>query len=259
MNLNHWDNRPPSEKFTPVICNVGDFYASPNCLEERGFEQRYWHFTIGLGLTYNTLNNPNIPVEGVNASIFNNFHFTGNNHDYIDWGGRVQRYFPLGVEQYEITKKEWRKMGNPSLKKLKSLLKYRSLKEQLFKRKVLVTQARFHQMYEVSGNHAPFHAMPELDNQTPLRAYPDRAFQNYAIAAVSAEYRFPIMYMLEGTIFNEYGFTGTNVLLVDLFNPKNSWGFGVRLARRNIFLLRAQLAFHGAKWGSVELTIDQAY
>jgi outer membrane protein assembly factor BamA len=92
----------------------------------------------------------------------------------------------------------------------------------------------------------PMYGLQALGNGTPLRAYPGSRYRNYAVAAASGEYRFPILRIMDGMFFNEYGVFGRSMDRLDFVdNLRNSWGFGVRVRQPDMFLFRLEVAFNG--------------
>jgi hypothetical protein len=252
-----------------VHCNDGYFFDGASCKTKRGINQKFHDFIWIGGLVRNTVNNENIPLSGSDTKLYYVFHQVTRKHNYYEWDLRWTKYFFLGVEQYTISPREQRELGPLTFEKIRNQLKYKNLKRRLFKRKVIGTHVRIGESYEIEGNTAPVYALKALGNNTPMRAYASSPFRDYAMAAWSVEYRFPVMRLVEGTFFNEYGITGTDlvdfkskyILALDMDYLRNSWGFGIRIAREDIFLFRLQAGFHGGKIFEpyINITVDQVY
>ncbi|MFC1585526.1 hypothetical protein ACFL5V_08280 [Fibrobacterota bacterium] len=241
------------------------FFDFPsNWEQQRGINQKFHDVTWVLGLGRSTVNNSNIPTKGSEIAAQWAYHSTTKNHDYHEWDFILKKYFFLGVEKYAITPKEQRELGPLTFDKIKTTLKYKNLKKQIFKRKVIATQFRLGQSYELEGHNAPVYALKSIGNDTPLRGYGGTPFRDYARAALNIEYRFPVMRLVEGTFFNEYGIVGKSVYSFEPDFLRNSWGFGARMARHDIFLFRTQVGFHGLesdvlKTATVNITVDTVY
>ncbi len=250
-------NQPPLQSKT-IKCG-GYFFESENCIEERGLDQTISGVSYYSLISRNTVNNENIPTNGSNFEFYSVYHNVSHNHDYFDWSVRYTSYLFLGVERYEISPSEQKEMGDINFDKIKKVLKYKNLKSQIFNRKVIATQIYFGQTHDLPGNTTPLYGLKTMGNLTPLRGHSGSPFRDYAMAAFSMEYRFPIMRLMEGTMFNEYGIVGKSLANLDPKQLQKSWGLGVRLSRKDIFLFRAQIGFH--EWGLplLNLTIDTVY
>jgi outer membrane protein assembly factor BamA len=251
---------PPPKGLTPIQCGRdGPFLMSPNCLEERSINKQFQERNIQIGLLKNTIDNENIPTRGSKIDAWWEYHFISGKHDYHDWEVTFQKFFFLGIEQYEITPKEQREMGTLSFETIKKTLKVKNLKKRIFKRKVIVTQLQLGQAYEIYKGRGPLFVLHTLSNSTPMRGYTASPFHDFSKIAVSAEYRFPIMRLVEGTLFNEYGWVGKQFNYFSTDRLRNSWGFGIRLARKDLFLFRTQMGFHGLSAPVINITVDTAY
>jgi hypothetical protein len=199
------------------------------------------------------------PAEEV-SPLANDF-----NHDYHNVEFRWQRYFLIGKQRYELTGPEVKAnkkfLNNFNLKDAVDLVRPNSFRQTFLERKVIVVQARMAHMWEVEQGGAPFTALNTLGNSTPLRGYSGNPFSDYTVYALSMEYRWPLIRMVDGVFFNEYGVTAGEDLQVKDWSTdlKNSWGFGVRIAKPNLFLTRFQLGFHGTQGIVFNLTIRPAY
>ena len=236
------------------------FFSEPECDKQRGITQKFHDNIFVLGLERNTVNNENIPTSGSEIAFRWAYHYVTENHDYHEWEAYLIKYFFLGIEKYAISAEEQKRLGPLNFDKIRQNLKYQNLKKRLLNRKVIATQLRLGQSYEIKGHDAPVYALKAIGNGTPLRGYASSPFRDYAMGALSLEYRFPIMNLVEGTIFNEYGLVGPDVLSFEMESLKNSWGFGLRFSREDIFLFRTQLGFHGSHIKPViNITVDTVY
>jgi outer membrane protein assembly factor BamA len=139
-------------------------------------------------------------------------------------------------------------------------MEYQHLREQLFNRKVLAFHLWSAQSYELPGNRMPVYGLSTLGNDTPMRGYSGSRFRDYTVLSLGAEYRFPIMRLVDGVIFDEYGVIGRNWETIDyLKDIKNSWGFGIRVRRPDIHLFRVQLGFHGLHGIEFNMSVDAPY
>ncbi len=236
------------------------FFLADTGLIDRGFNRNWLGHSLSGGLTRDTRNNVNIPISGSLLETEWQYHFGPQDFNFtrvqLTWAG----YFKLGSEKYEMSSlEEQEQFKDLNLKKMLENIEYRKLREQIFSRKVVAMQIHFARSFELEGNNAPFYALNDLGNNTPLRGYGGTRFKDLAVAAISMEYRFPLMRLVDGVIFNEYGNTGSSLAEIDYLASKNSWGFGVRVRRPDIFLFRAQLGFHGAQGAVLNLSINSAY
>ncbi|MBF0431750.1 MAG: BamA/TamA family outer membrane protein [Fibrobacteria bacterium] len=250
----------PPKGLASITCgDDGPFFASDNCVDDRALNTTFQDYSWSLGVDRNTVNNENIPTSGNHVNFWWMYHWVTDNRDFHEWELTLKKYFFLGVERYEITPTEQREMGDLNFSKIKKTLKYHNLKKQIFNRKVIAAQLRVAQAYEVYEGRAPVYALHNLSNDTPMRGYSSSPFRDWTKVALCLEYRFPIIRLVEGTIFDEQGIVGENFNTFELDQLKNSWGFGIRIARRDIFLCRGQLGFPG--WGPpvINITVDTVF
>ncbi len=215
---------------------------------------------IAVGIGRDTRNNQNIVLAGSDFGATYHYHFTTDHHDFHGWEAELTNYFKLGKERYEISGEEERKSGPLSVKKVLQKMEIENLKKELFNRKVFVTHLYSSQVYELAGNHMPVYGLQTLGNDTPMRGYSGSRFRDYTVLSAGAEYRFPIMRLVDGVMFDEYGFYGRSWDKIDyLDNLKNSWGFGIRVRRPDIYLFRLQLGFHGLHGIQLNMSVDEPY
>jgi outer membrane protein assembly factor BamA len=243
---------------------MSDFFRNDSGVLDpswRGLEKDWFDHILAFGISRDTRNNENIPLTGSNFSLGGHYHMNDANHDFLGWEGVWTGYYKLGKERYEITVDEERRAGPMNIKKVLKGMEVKRLREQLLNRKVVVLRAYAAQSYEVGGgNRMPTYGLMTLGNDTPLRGYGGSRFRDYTVASVGAEYRFPVMRLLDGMIFNEYGVYGRTWDKINYLGVlKNSWGFGVNVRRPDIHLFRVHLGFHGLHGIQLNLSVDSYY
>lgn len=252
---NRFDEAPPGGD--PL---VSDFFRNDDGVLDpsfRGLEKDWHDHILSVGLFRDTRNNENIPLTGSDAKLNWGYHLTDAGHDYHGWELIWTGFYKLGKERYEITAEEERKAGGMDVRKLLKQVEMRKLREQIFSRKVLAFHAYAAQSYEVPGNSMPAYGLRTLGNDTPLRGYGGARFRDYTVAAVSGEYRFPVMRLMDGMLFNEYGVFGRSWDKIDLTEDlRNSWGFGINVRRPDIYLFRLHLGFHGLHGIMLNMSVD---
>lgn len=255
---NHYAVAPPQEDTLE-----SDFFRNAAGLldpKSRGLEKNWNDFNVVLGFGWDTRNNENIPLTGSDGRMQWHYHFTDAGHDYHAWDAVWSGYFKLGEERYEITAAEERAAGGMDIGKILKQIELRKLREQMLNRKVVAVHLYAAQSFEVPDNRMPVYGLATLGNGTPMRGYSGSRFRDYTVASAGAEYRFPVMRLLDGVIFNEYGVFGRSWEKIDyLGSLRNSWGFGIRVRRPDIFLFRTELGFHGLHGILVNLSVDAAY
>ena len=252
---------PPPQKDTLQ----SDFYRNEKGVLDpistyRGLNSSWQDRILSFTFSRDTRNNEFIPLYG---SVFNgdySYHLTDAHHDFHGWQFNWTGFYKLGEEKYEISSDEETKSGKMSLKKVLAKMEIENLRKSLFNRKVFVVHFTGAQSYEISGNSMPVYGLPALSNDSPLRGYSGQRFRDYSIASATAEYRFPIMRLVDGVMFNEYGIYGREWDQIDfLDNLKNSWGFGIRVRRPDLYLFRLQLGFHGLHGIEVNMSTDEPF
>ncbi len=242
----------------------GEFFRNRDGVIDRtyrGFNDSYFDRVFQLGLVRDTRNNENIPVDGSWLETAWYYHNVQGNRDFHEWRGRLTRFYKLGEEQYMLTEEEdrQRRLRNLNLEEFVRDLEYRRLRQQVFSRKVVVLHLYAAQSNEIPGNVMPFYGLQTLGNDTPLRGYAGSRFRHYAVAATSMEYRFPLQRLMDGVLFNEYGLYGESLTGLGLESLKNSWGFGVRVRRPDMFLFRVELAMRGVSGFLLNVNADAPF
>ncbi len=256
-------NAPPGPfpDNTPVSPFFHNPAAAPGVLDSsyRGVGQSFLDRSWSIGLTRDTRNNENVTLTGDWLDASWRYHDIGLAHDYQEWNGQYAKYFQLGSEEYEITPAEEKQRGTMSIDKLLQQLEYEKIRRGIFSRKVVVVHVYAAQSFEVPGNSMPIYGLQTLGNDTPLRGYAGARFRDYTVAEVSTEYRFPVSRIMDGTLFDEYGVSGRSWNEIDYLNYKNSWGFGIRVRRPDIFLFRAEVGIHGLSGAEINLSVDAPF
>jgi len=262
LRANRHHDAPPSLFGSNVL--TGDFFIDPETGtvgrgEYRGLNETFLDRIYQATLFRDTRNNVNIPVAGSWFDVSTYWHDADKNHDFYEWRGRYTKFFKLGRERYEISAAEERTRGARNLDSFIRDLELQRLRQQIFSRKVVVAHVVAAQSYELPGNSMPVYGLQTLGNDTPLRGYSGPRFRNYAVTAASLEYRFPILRIMDGSLFNEYGVYGRSLDELDIANLKNSWGFGIRVRRPDMFLFRVEVGIHGFSGMTLNATADAPF
>ena len=230
---------------------------------ERGMYQHFYQFPLKLTLTYDNTDAPFVPTRGsristtwryVNVTKYHGENITSRsntlNHDFQRLDFVAQHYFYLGKDdsQYGLSVKEAREFRkfytDFSWEETMRLWRPENIRTTLLNRRVLAVQLRLSEMWEMEKGGAPFSAFPTAGGTYPLRGYTMR-FTDYSVKGISFEYRWPIDHLVDGVIFDEYVMYGRHWYSVDGEKMVNSWGFGIRVRKPDLYLFRIQLAFHG--------------
>ena len=248
------------------IPDVGDTVLSQHPLfnpYDRGLYQRYNQFPVKLALTYDNLDAPYVPTRGSRLSVSWNYTHVGDyggknsslrsnefSHDYQALDFVAQHYFYLGKDssKYGLSVKEARMARkfytDFSWEETLRLWRPENIRTTLLNRRVLAVQFRLRQMWEMEKGGAPFTAFSTANTRYPLRGY-SRVYTDYAMKGISLEYRWPIDRLVDGVIFDEYVLYGRTWHTFDREKLLNSWGFGVRVRKPDMYFFRLQIGFHG--------------
>lgn len=248
------------------IPDVGDTVLSQHPLfnpYDRGLYQRYNQFPVKLALTYDNLDAPYVPTRGSRLSVSWNYTHVGDyggknsslrsnefSHDYQALDFVAQHYFYLGKDssKYGLSVKEARMARkfytDFSWEETLRLWRPENIRTTLLNRRVLAVQFRLRQMWEMEKGGAPFTAFSTANTRYPLRGY-SRVYTDYAMKGISLEYRWPIDRLVDGVIFDEYVMYGRTWHTFDREKLLNSWGFGVRVRKPDMYFFRLQIGFHG--------------
>ncbi len=253
-------------------------------IEDRGLYQKHYEIPFYVNLVFDNLDFPYAPSRGQRLSLKASYNFVGEyggisetdlaqagirrsggiddsgmNHDYISVEAFYQIYFFIGnAEQYVLTAKEGRKTRrfytDFSLNEALRIWRPENLVETLFERRVFAFQFRFLGMWEMEKGGAPYSAFPSLNARFPLRGY-TCSWATPFVMGLSTEYRWPIDRLVDGVVFDEYAITSDKINHWSLKKLYNSWGFGVRVRKPDMYLFRVQFAFHSWHGISLVLTI----
>jgi len=264
LSNNRFEAAPLAIGNQPGNALTGNFFQTDTGFDatgaSRGLTQSFYDRIWKTGLVHDTRTNENIPLDGSRFELLWSYHDADLNHDFHEWRGRYTTYFKLGAERYELTAREEQQLGGVSVERFLKRLEYQRVRQTIFSRKVLVLHLYGGQSYEVAGNRMPIYGLQALGNATPLRAYSGSRYRDYAVAAGSMEYRFPLLRIMDGTIFNEYGVVGSSFTDFDFSDDlRNSWGFGVRVRRPDMFLFRIEMAFNGFSGMAINATADTPF
>lgn len=248
------------------IPDVGDTVLANHPLfnpYDRGLYQKYYQFPLKLALTFDNLDAPYVPTRGSRISVSWNYVKVGDyggensnersnefSHDFQALDLVAQHYFYLGKDssQYGLSVKEARKSRkfytDFSWEETMRLWRPENIRNTLLNRRVLAVQFRLRQMWEMEEGGAPFTAFSTASTRYPLRGY-SRVYTDYAMKGVSLEYRWPIDRLVDGVIFDEYVMYGRTWHSFDTDKLLNSWGFGVRVRKPDMYFFRLQIGFHG--------------
>lgn len=253
-------------------------------MKDRGLYQSHFEFPFYVNLVFDNLDFPYAPSRGNRLSIKASYVLTGlyggldvedfehvglyredplvdggKNHDYVMVEAFYQIYFYIGrSKNYVLSTKEGRKTRkfytDFSMNEALRVWRPENLVETLFERRVLAFQLRFLGMWEMEKGGAPYNAFPAMNARFPLRGYTDEWTSPYMMG-FSAEYRWPIDRLVDGVVFDEYGVISDKLNHWSKKNLYNSWGFGVRVRKPDMYLFRLQFAFHGLHGINLVMTI----
>jgi outer membrane protein assembly factor BamA len=242
----------------------------------RGFYQEFYQYPMEFLVNYNSKDSRFIPTSGqwarlswgyVPVSDYKGIPEEGSdpnqyNHNYYAFNAVYQTYFLIGKKQYRLSKAENKAnekyLKSMNLKTTMDLLSPDQIRETLLERKVIALQFRMRQMWDVDPGGAPFIGFSQLGTTTPLRGYAGSVW-DFNMYAVSCEYRWPMLELVDGVVFNEYGLLGRSWDNPQWENLRNSWGFGIRVRKPNMFLTRFQIGFHGLQGFNLIMTIQPEF
>lgn len=253
-------------------------------IENRGLYQSHTEIPLGLTFVYDNLDYPYAPSRGTRFKIYAEYNIVhgyhaneyenlgldgqhknqilkdgGLNHDFIYTEIIYQHYFYFGkAPKYVMSAKEGRKnrkfYTDFSWDEAVRIWKPENVMETLLERRVIALQFRMNNMFEIEKGGAPFDAFNTLNARYPLRGY-SGTLVSKNIMGLSAEYRWPVDRYVEGVIFNEYAMYSDKLYKWSLDRFVNSWGFGVRVRKPDMYLFRLQFGFHGVQGVNLVLTI----
>lgn len=243
----------------------------------RGMYQHFDVIPLGLTLIHDSRDATAAPTSGSVVRFNYEYAFVSNyrgrnidnlrsnslDHNYQAVQLILQHYLLLGRKRFALTNTEIRSnqkyFTDFNLDRALEMFRPGQLRETLLERKVLVFQFRARQMWEVEEGGAPFTAYSALGNNTPLRGYGGVYRYDHNIMGVSMEYRWPILRLVDGVFFNEYGMHGRSWNDPRWGSLVNSWGFGMQMRKPDFFICRLQFGFHGMQGVQLILTIRPTY
>ena len=269
--------------FTDTKDSVFDDPKFP--IADRGLYQDHFEFPFYMNLVYDNLDFAYAPSRGQRFSLLLGYVFVsdygginakdlalagldypnglkdgGKNHDFFSVDVFYQIYFFIGrKDQYVLSAKEGRQTRkfytDFSWSEVMRVWRPENLVETLFEHRVLAFQFRFQGIWEMEKGGAPYSAFPSLNARFPLRGYTD-AWTSPFVMGLSAEYRWPIDRLVDGVVFDEYAAISDKVNHWSKKRLYNSWGFGVRVRKPDMYLFRVQLGFHS--WHGISLIVTIA-
>ena len=254
-------------------------------VEDRGLYQKFWQFPLGGSILYDNLDFPYTPSRGSRMEFafkyvlvgeygglsrdeltsffgrnqYGEFKDNGKNHDYISTSLMLQHYFYLGkAKNFHFSKKEARQnrrfYTDFNWDAALRMWRPENVRETLFERRVIALQYRLLDVWEMEQGSASVDAFPFIGARFPLRGYGDSWAARH-VMSLSAEYRWPIDYYVDGVLFDEYMMHAPGFTDWSFKRFYNSWGFGVRVRRPDMYWFRVQLGFHGLHGVNLVLTI----
>lgn len=253
-------------------------------IQDRGLYQDHTQIPLGFSFVYDDLDCPYAPSRGnrfelgLGYNIVNEYkgvRYTdlgllgyhenevlkdgGLNHDYIQGEIVYQHYFFLGKSnQYVMNAVEGRKnrkfYTDFSWDEALRIWRPENVVETLLERRVIAIQFRMNSMFEMEKGGAPFNAFSRLNARYPLRGHGGTLMAKN-LMGLSTEYRWPVDKYIDGVIFNEYAMYSEELSSWSFDQFVNSWGFGVRVRKPDMYLFRLQFGFHGLQGVNLVLTI----
>ena len=235
-------------------------------LKEGGIYQDYRLYPTVLSISYDDTESPFVPTSGQHFTASLSYNFVSDyydipqefenkidsklNHNFYSLHLVFQKYFYFGEKEknYQYTMKEARAKRKEYMDfSLDRTLQYfdpSKISSWILERRVLAMQLRYMKVFEVEEGGMPIRSYPKLNERFPLRGY-SFGYAAKAIAGASFEYRWPIDYYIDGVAFLEYGVFSDEDGIFNFENIRNSWGFGVRVRRPDMYFFRVQIGFHG--------------
>ena len=251
-------------------------YEYVDAMSERGIYQDYQIYPQILTLSFDNTESAFTPSSGVQLQGSFGYHIVSDyqdlpsnefdfltsekNHDFMSMDFLLQTYFYFGKKEnsYLLTRKEAREkrreFADFSIQRFVKQWSPSQLNTLLLERRVLALQWRYLQYFEMEKGGMPALSFPRLNDRFPLRGY-EQAWASLAITGISLEYRWPIDYYIDGVIFNEYAIFANEKGKFEFDNLRNSWGFGIRVRRPDMYFFRFQLGFHGIHGIHLVMTI----
>lgn len=254
-------------------------------IEDHGLYQHYMQYPLEVSLLFDNLDFPYTPSRGSRMQLSARyvivgkyggitqaemakatgnkdaepFKDRGDNHDFLRTELMFQHYFYFGkAETFHFSKKEARQnrrfYTDFNWDAALRMWRPENVRETLFERRVIALQYRLIDIWEREIGHASVDAYSLIGPRFPLRGYSDYWSARH-VMSLSAEYRWPIDYYVDGVLFNEYMMLAPGFKDWSFDNLYNSWGFGVRVRRPDMYWFRLQLGFHGLHGVNLVITI----
>lgn len=198
-------------------------------------------FVWGMG----NVNLEGTPSEGGKQSVALFRTFDRGGGDAVLFNFDMTRYFLIGEERYAYRKGDLDPYLKLSPATVLSLLDPSTLRKRLTQRRILALQISARRMWEIEPTRDPvsyFH-FPAYGGDAPARAYSGRRLMDHAVMGGSLEYRWPIWRYIDGAIFTELAWAGSDWWRVNNTGFAPGWGLGLRVRTPNQFLFRGQLAY----------------
>ena len=220
-------------------------------LQNQGYWDNFTSYPISIGYTYNSKESKFASTYGNKASVnFIHAPVMQGFGDYQVLEFSYTDYFLLGERAYKLDSKEDKKqkkyLRDFGISDALEFLDAKQWEEIFLQRKVLVNYISYRQAWDGEKDQvAIYESLSTVGKMTPLRGYPSGRFVDYGSLNWSAEYRWPLIRMVDGIFFNEYAWSFRGPHTINLFNYKNSFGFGFRIRKPSLYLMRLNLGFHG--------------
>ncbi len=277
------DYSPPDKSQDSILIDRKFF------IEDRGLYQKYRKYPVGVTLLFDNLDFPYAPSRGTRMELSGRYFFVskysgisaedlygagvprrasdfednGKTHDYLRTEFMLQHYFYFGkAEQFHLTKKESRQnrrfYTDFNWDAALRLWRPENVRETLFERRVIALQYRLIDVWEYDDGTSDVSSFTWVGSRFPFRGYSDSWVARH-VMSLSMEYRWPIDYYVDGVLFNEYMMHAPGFKEWSFDRFYNSWGFGVRVRKPDMYWFRVQLGFHGLHGVNLVLTIAPEY
>ena len=252
---------------------------------DHGLYQHFMQYPVEASILFDNLDFPFTPSRGSRMQLSARYVFVGEysgisrqdlsnalgtrasesivddgaNHDYMRTEVLLQHYFYFGkAETFHFSRKEARQnrrfYTDFNWDAALRMWRPENVRETLFERRVIALQYRLVDIWEMEQGHAAVDAYTIVGPRFPFRGY-GNAWSTRHVMSLSMEYRWPIDYYVDGVLFNEYMMHAPGFKEWSFDRFYNSWGFGVRVRRPDMYWFRVQLGFHGLHGVNLVMTI----
>ena len=272
----------------PNVAQDSIYIGDDFIIQDRGLYQKHFQYPLGVQISFDNLDFPYAPSKGYKIVLSGDYIFVkkykgvrydelgleedyegqvlkdgGLNHDYISSELIFQKYFYFGkAQQYVMSASEGRKnrrfYTDFSWNEAARVWSPGNVKENLLERRVIALQYRLVSIHEMEEGGDPFNAYPTLNARFPLRGYGGFLMAKN-LMGLSAEYRWPVDRYVDGVIFDEYALFSDEINDWSFDRFLNSWGFGVRVRRPDMYFFRLQFGFHGIQGIKLVLTVSPEF